>query len=64
MFKNYDRVNYSSKSIAELKSQLQTQILLFKASLTVFREENKQTKWNLPSQFNHERAEMFLLNAI
>ena len=35
-FRTYDRVNYSSKSLPELKSQLQSQIFLFQASRRVF----------------------------
>jgi hypothetical protein len=36
MFKNYDRVNYKSKTIQELKSQLQSQIFIFQASRKLF----------------------------
>jgi len=38
MFKHYDRVNYSGKSIPELKSQLQTHIMLTRASFVVFND--------------------------
>lgn len=41
MFKNYDRVNYSSKNLQELKSQLQSQIFVFQASKKIFLEENR-----------------------
>jgi hypothetical protein len=36
MFKHYDRVNYSNKNTQELKSQLQTHIMLTRASFMTF----------------------------
>jgi hypothetical protein len=56
MFKNYDRVDYSSKSIQELKSQLQTQVFLFQASRKIFDEENPGVQWQLPKIFNKEQS--------
>ena len=35
-FREYDHVNYSSKSLLALKSQLQTQLTLLEASLIMF----------------------------
>jgi len=64
MFKNYDRVDYSSKNTWQLKSQLQILILAFKNTLTVFQQENRHTKWSLPNKFNCEEAKIFLNNAL
>lgn len=56
MFKAYDRVNYSSKSIQELKSQLHSQIFIFQASRKVFNQENSNEVWQLPKNFDHRQA--------
>ena len=48
----YDKVNYDDKNLAELKSQLQSQLMVLKASRQVFQQENPTTKYRLPSSFN------------
>lgn len=52
LFKNYDKVNYQSKNRLELLSQLKTHIIIFKASMTTFKEENADSNWSLPKNFN------------
>jgi hypothetical protein len=57
MFKHYDRVNYSDKNLRELKSQLQTHIMLTRASFDVFNDEHKDQTWIYPSNFTQSQVE-------
>jgi hypothetical protein len=52
----YDKVNYDDKSFDELKSQLQTQLRIFKSSKQVFKQENPKGKYELPESFNHQKV--------
>jgi hypothetical protein len=63
MFKSYDRVDYGSKNIQELKKQLQTQLYVFQASKMAFDQENPN-QWQLPSNFDIQKSKEFLHNAL
>lgn len=52
----YDKVNYDNKNYDELKSQLQTQLTLLKASRQIFEEENPKAKYELPNSFNEQKV--------
>lgn len=51
-FGYYDKVNYSDKNFAELKSQLQSHLRLMKASRQCFEEDNHQAKYTMPETFD------------
>jgi hypothetical protein len=63
VFKTYDRVNYGSKDIIGLKSQLQSQIFIFQTSRKVFAQENPYNVWQLPKTFDQADALNFLNKA-
>lgn len=60
MFKNYDRVNYSSKNLQELKSQLNIHIFLLQASKKTWMMENPKVEWQLPQNFSKDKAFSFV----
>jgi len=64
IFEGYDRTDFSKKSLSQLKSQLQTQLLLFKNSRMCFQMEHPTAQWRLPQNFNEAQAEDFINGAI
>jgi hypothetical protein len=60
LFTNYDKIDYSSKTLLELQSQLQTHLTIFRASVNSYLEEYKEA-WNAPSNFNTQAASDFIL---
>lgn len=42
MFKNYDYMDYRAKTLEELQAQLQSQIIIFKASRFGFKKKYSQ----------------------
>ena len=64
LFKHYDRVDFSGKSTAELRSQLAVQISLLKNSLIIFSEENPNVPWELPKNYGRNHADVFVRQAM
>ena len=64
MFSSYDRVDYGSKSLKELKSQLSIHVFLFQNSKIIWMKENPHDEWRLPNNFNEQSARQFVNNAI
>ena len=54
-FTSYDKVDYSGKSLAELKNQIATQLHLVRASMMVFKTEQKGEKWTWPSNYSEKQ---------
>lgn len=55
MYGYYDKVRFDDKNIQELKSQLQTQLVLLKASRQVFQQQNPSEKYQHPDSFNKQK---------
>lgn len=51
-FGGYDKANYDYKSLDELKSQLQVNLMLLKASKECFVQEYGNSAYKLPAQYN------------
>ena len=64
MFKNYDKCDYSTKSLKQLKSQLNIHVFLFQGSKIVWMQENPHEQWRLPNNFNEQNAINFVNYAI
>lgn len=50
----YDKINYDAKNYDELKSQLQSQLGVLKASKQVFQQENPHSKYEMPKAFDQQ----------
>lgn len=65
MFRKYDySAGYKNKNLMELKSQLQTQIIIFQASRKGFTIENSKNSWKLPHNFTEEQVKQIILKAL
>lgn len=56
IYGHYDKVRFDDKNFSELKSQLQTQLTLLKASRQVFQMENPKINYTFSNQFNENQV--------
>ena len=51
----YDKSDYSSKSVAELRSQLQLHLTIMKTSRNLFDTDHGNNSFSLPSSYSFDR---------
>lgn len=59
---HYDKVDYHDKSYAQLKSQLQVQLGVLKASRYIFDKEHSKGKYTMPASFDENQLKSEIKN--